>query len=188
MKTQFTLNARRYRRAVFAQFMILAILVSIFSMPSVNRDRVYAQTACRSASSLPVSQIARAFATRIGANLWQIRFEIRQQHAMFCDPEVFAICNRDKFAKKDDLNVNVVNATAGGVCNEFHQFNNTSSQFEYAVKIRYQENFFNGFPNGNPKRKVAKIVFNTSITPQSLGEEIEVTDSFVDLPDDGSDN
>jgi hypothetical protein len=160
--------------------MILMILMGIFMIASTNSYNVGAQTTCRTASN---AVPARAFLTRIGVNLWQLRWQLNSQHTMHCGD--FFICNRDKFAKKETLNVNVVNASAAGFCNEFHQFNHivNFNHFEYATKIKFQENSTN-----NPKRIVVILSVNLGISTYSEMEEYEVTDFLTVAEDDGDDN
>jgi hypothetical protein len=99
---------------------------------------------------------------------------------MICGGQV--ICDVDKFAKKDALFVNVVNASSAGVCKEFHQFNHiiNFTHFEYAVKIKFSQN------GVTPARKVAVIPFDIGL--QIYDDLVEYEVALIDAPDDGTDS
>jgi len=188
MNNPNSINSKPTRRTVLVRCLALALLTGAMLVPPHGTKTVSAQIECRTPSTLLARNVTGAVVTRFGLRTYTVDFRLFSPHATFCDPNgFFLFCNRDKWQYKPDISSNNILSVDGLFdCNSTYNVVLTSTQpnsFVFGFKLRFQQNFFAGFPNGNPKRLTGQLI----VSGLAEGQSMDVTDQLSTLADDGTD-
>ena len=114
MNNPNSINSKRTRRTVLAQWLALVLLAGAMLVPPQGTNTVSAQTECRTLSALLARNVTGAIVTRFGLRSYTIDFRLFSPHAMLCDPNgFFVFCNRDKWQFKPPISSNNILSADG---------------------------------------------------------------------------